>query len=98
MNTIKGLGHFLIQPPVHLLKLPVKIISILDLFEIGDGNTACICQKIRQYNYSSFIENAIRFRGGGPVCKLTAYFAFQAGRIIASYDIFQGSRKKDGHR
>ena len=89
INAFEGSCHLFVQSPVNLFQIPVIIVGVLHLFEIGYGDSAGICQKIGQHNDPFIKEDFIGVRGCWSVCQFAGNLATQLVCIFFSDNVFQ---------
>jgi len=74
---------------VHFLQGPVKVLEVLDPFQIACTHAARVCQNVRNQVLTIVEEYIVCLRGGGPIGSLRDQFRADASRIPFRYHALQ---------
>ena len=67
VHAVKGGGHFLVQPSVHQVDVPVKAVGVLDLLKVRDGHAPGVTYKVGDDKDVAFAQDLVGVGGGGTV-------------------------------
>ena len=94
-HGIEAVDHDFLETLVYRSYVPKVAHSVLDPFEIGNGDPSGIRQNIRDNEYFFVEENVIGLGCRGTIGALANNLGFDAAGIFAGDLIFRGRRKQD---
>ena len=95
INFVKCGKHDLLKHLVNFIKIPGKVLDVLNPLEVGDNNTACIGKDIRAYDDSSGIQDLICLNRSRSVGCLDDKFSLDASCVIFCDLVLKGGRDQN---